>query len=84
MLLRQMAAVMITHTRRPFSQRSLKRREIYGDAWVLHVSDSGLEVSLRSLLYPGFEYSLEAGTSSGFGGSYFGLGDRNDDLLFMI
>ncbi len=55
-----------------------------GDAWVLHVSDSGLEVSLRSLLYPGFEYILEAGTSNGFGGSYFGLGDRNDDLLFMI
>jgi hypothetical protein len=54
-----------------------------GESWTLHVSESGLEVSLRSLLFPGFEYRLEAGSNS-YGGAYFGLGDKNDDLLFMI
>jgi len=52
--------------------------------WSLHISDSGLEVSLRSLLYPGFEFQLEAGSNSRFGGAYFGNGEKNADLLFML
>lgn len=53
------------------------------NAWALHVSEGGLVVSLRSLLFPGFEYSLEAG-SNNYAGAYFGLGEKNEDLLFML
>ena len=53
------------------------------NAWALHVSEGGLVVSLRSLLFPGFEYSLEAG-SNNYSGAYFGLGEKNEDLLFML
>ena len=52
--------------------------------WALHLSESGVEVSLRSLLYPGFEYTLEAGTAGNFRGGYWGQGERNQDLLFML
>jgi hypothetical protein len=51
--------------------------------WSLQVSDSGLDVSLRSLLYPGFEYTLEAGATN-YAGGYFGLGEKNTDILFML
>lgn len=51
--------------------------------WSLQVADSGLEVSLRSLLYPGFEYTLEAGATN-YAGGYFGLGEKNNDILFML
>ena len=53
------------------------------NTWALIVSDSGLEVSLRSLLFPGFEFHLEAGTNN-YAGAYFGLGEKNGDLLFML
>lgn len=52
-------------------------------AWSMQVSEAGLEVSLRSLLYPGFEYQIEAGTNS-YAGAYFGTGEKNGDLLFML
>lgn len=52
-------------------------------SWSLQLSDDGLEVSLRSLLYPGFEYRLEAGTLN-FQGGYMGTGEKNGDLLFML
>lgn len=51
--------------------------------WSVHASDDGLEVSLRSLLYPGFEYRLEAGTLN-YQGGYMGTGEKNGDLLFML
>lgn len=53
------------------------------NTWSLITSDSGLEVALRSLLFPGFEYHLEAGTNN-YSGAYFGLGEKNADLLFML
>jgi hypothetical protein len=52
------------------------------NTWSLQVSDSGLEVSLRSLLYPGFEYTLEAG-STNYTGGYFGLGEKNGDIFML-
>jgi len=54
------------------------------EQWSLQVSESGLEVSLRSLLFPGFEFRLQAGSAQQHSGAYFGLGHKNEDLLFMI
>ena len=51
--------------------------------WSLQVADSGIEVSLRSLLFPGFEYVLEAGSNT-YTGGYFGSGEKNEDILFML
>jgi len=52
-------------------------------SWSVHVDGSGLNVSLRSLLWLGYEYKVEAGSQQ-FGGGYFGWGEKNQDLHFMI
>lgn len=51
--------------------------------WVVQSDASGLNVSLRSLQYPGYEFNIKAG-SSVCGGLYFGNGLKNNDVLFMI
>ena len=53
-------------------------------SWSLHIDDSGLLILLRSLEWPGFEYRLQAGSTHAFDGAYFGTGEHNDDLLFML
>jgi len=42
-----------------------------------------LSVSVRSLLWPGFEAQFEAG-QKGWQQAYFGTGEKNDDLEFMV
>jgi len=51
--------------------------------WVVHTDDSGLLVSLRSLVWLGYEYKIQA-HSSKYDGAYFGLGEKNVDLPFMV
>jgi len=51
--------------------------------WALQVDDSGTAISIRSLVWLGFEYHLDV-ASNRFCGAYFGHGQRNTDLAFMI
>ena len=51
--------------------------------WAVSASEGGLEVGLRSLVWLGWEYRLRAGEREGRGG-YFGYGERNNDLHFML
>jgi hypothetical protein len=51
--------------------------------WQLQVSDGADVVRLRNLLWPGFEARGEAG-SAAFARAYYGYGERNDDLMFML
>jgi len=50
--------------------------------WAIQVDDSGSTISLRSLVWLGFEFHLEV-SSNRFCGAYFGHGQRNTDLAFM-
>jgi len=67
-----------------FLDRIVPKNSKAKGTWSLHVSDSGLSVSIRSLVYSGFEYQLESGSSDQFGGAYFGLGEKNQDIMFMV
>lgn len=51
--------------------------------WSLQTDESGSNVSLRSLVWTGFEFMLDTNTQS-FQRCYYGYGCRNDDVLFMI
>ena len=51
--------------------------------WTLHVDESGTQATLRNLTWLGYEYRLEVGNPAA-GGVYFGNGERNSDLAFMI
>jgi len=53
------------------------------DTWSVVSDESGLKVSVRSLVWPGFEFKAEA-CSTRFGGGYYGYGIKNQDLLFML
>jgi len=53
-------------------------------SWVMRVGESGLDVKLRSLVWPGYEFSCTVGSPNEFGGAYFGTGEKNHDLLFML
>jgi len=50
--------------------------------WTLQVDDIG-NVSLRNLLWPGYEFKTECGNPA-FSGVYVGYGHRNNDLPFML
>lgn len=52
-------------------------------AIVLQADESGTSVSVRSLVWPGYEFTLETSTHN-FGGAYFGYGLKNEDVLFMV
>jgi radial spoke head protein 9 len=52
--------------------------------WSVVVDDSGQCVKLRSLLYTGYEFSIKAGSAQCFSSGYFGTGEKNSDLAFMI
>lgn len=51
--------------------------------WTLHVDESGQNATLRNLVWPGYEYRLQAGCGC-FHGAYYGGGERNSDLAFMV
>lgn len=53
------------------------------DSWSLHTDETGLHTHLRSLVWPGYEYHLEA-LSNESSGAYFGWGEKNGDLAFML
>ena len=51
--------------------------------WAVRVDQSRGQATLRSLVWPGFFAYHDIGTAS-FGGAYFGDGQRNNDIGFMI
>lgn len=51
--------------------------------WRLQSSKAGLEVNVKNLLWPGFEFKYCVGDSQHIQG-YFGNGIRQNDLVFMI
>jgi len=51
--------------------------------WSLQSDESGSVVTLRSLVWTGFEFVLDVNTQS-TRRCYYGYGNRNDDVLFMI
>lgn len=53
--------------------------------WSLQTDADGLTVSIRSLVWPGFEATFTANRGTSYGaGYYFGSGLKNEDVLFMI
>jgi len=51
--------------------------------WACQSDESGSTVTLRSLVWTGFEFIMDL-TSQSYGGCYYGYGCKNDDVLFMI
>eukprot|EP00500_Bicosoecida_sp_ms1_P004724 CAMPEP_0203809250 /NCGR_PEP_ID=MMETSP0115-20131106/2151_1 /ASSEMBLY_ACC=CAM_ASM_000227 /TAXON_ID=33651 /ORGANISM="Bicosoecid sp, Strain ms1" /LENGTH=273 /DNA_ID=CAMNT_0050717967 /DNA_START=96 /DNA_END=917 /DNA_ORIENTATION=+ len=51
--------------------------------WAVRVDRGGGVATLRSLLYPGYFFFHELG-SGNFGGAYFGYGQVNGDIGFMV
>jgi len=51
--------------------------------WRLQSKKSGLEISIKNLLWHGFEFRYQAGNTPFIQG-YFGNGIRRNDLVFMI
>jgi radial spoke head protein 9 len=51
--------------------------------WSLQTSENGQTVTLRSLLWPGYYFYHNIGTSD-YGGAYFGDGRKNSAILFML
>lgn len=52
--------------------------------WTLQTDSTKTKVSVRNLLWLGYEFSLTAHSSNKWGGVYIGTGERNTDLLFML
>jgi len=52
-------------------------------SWSLQYNSSKTSSSLRSLIWPGYFFYHKVGTSQ-YGGAYFGTGQKNTDLAFMI
>ena len=88
-----------SHLRNPTSASALARQRkqrtancaayldrVEGDEerqWAVNATEGGLEVGLRSLVWLGWEYRVRASEREGRGG-YFGYGERNNDLHFML
>eukprot|EP00462_Mataza_sp_D1_P002632 CAMPEP_0175113104 /NCGR_PEP_ID=MMETSP0086_2-20121207/15942_1 /TAXON_ID=136419 /ORGANISM="Unknown Unknown, Strain D1" /LENGTH=287 /DNA_ID=CAMNT_0016392259 /DNA_START=38 /DNA_END=901 /DNA_ORIENTATION=+ len=51
--------------------------------WSCQADESGANVTLRSLVWTGYEFQIDLAAQS-FGGCYYGYGIRNDDVLFMV
>ena len=51
--------------------------------WAVRVDKAKGQATLRSLVWPGYFFYHNVGTSQ-FGGAYFGDGRRNNDIGFMI
>lgn len=51
--------------------------------WSLQFDSLGLTASVRSLVWPGFALEHEIGSSE-YKGAYFGSGERNVDIMFML
>lgn len=51
--------------------------------WALRVDEAAGKVQLRSFKWPGFFFTHEVATPQ-YDGIYFGSGQRNDDLSFMM
>lgn len=51
--------------------------------WVCQADESGSKITMRSLVWTGFEFIMDLTTQS-YGGCYYGYGCRNDDVLFMV
>lgn len=51
--------------------------------WVLQSSRSGEKVTLRSLAWPGFEFVADVNGRT-YQRAYFGSGELNADLAFML
>jgi len=51
--------------------------------WSLQTSENGTTATLRSLLWPGYFFYHNIGTSD-YGGAYFGDGRKNSAILFML
>lgn len=52
-------------------------------AFTIHLDNSGTQTSARSLVWPGYEFKLEVNSGT-YGGAYFGTGQKNVDVLFML
>jgi len=53
------------------------------DVWSIDVSESGESVRLRNLEWIGYEFHLDINTNKYVGG-YFGDGQKNHDIMFML
>lgn len=51
--------------------------------WIVQTDEGGTQTRVRSLVWPGYEFKLEA-NSSNYGGAYFGSGLKNQDVMFML
>ena len=56
---------------------------VYLETWRSSSSEN-LSQRLRSLLWPGFEFTLTLGADTQFSKLYFGYGEKNVDLQFML
>jgi len=57
--------------------------DIQRSSWSLTVSESGEDIRLRNFEWIGFEYQM-AVNSDKFISAYFGYGEKNMDLMFML
>mmetsp|Transcript_45956 Transcript_45956/g.73618 ORF Transcript_45956/g.73618 Transcript_45956/m.73618 type:complete len:302 (+) Transcript_45956:98-1003(+) len=57
--------------------------DVPNGCWKLKAKKSGLEISIKNLLWNGFEFKYSAGETQ-YIQSYFGYGIRQNDLVFMI
>jgi radial spoke head protein 9 len=69
-------------TNNPNCWDSIEEDQPHGK-WVLRVDESGEDIVLRNLEWPGYEFHTKASNSQ-YTGAYFGTGERNLDLLFML
>ncbi len=53
------------------------------DCWKLRGLNGGLEVQIKNLIWPGYEFNYKIGKME-FTQAYFGYGVRQNDLVFMI
>ena len=52
--------------------------------WTVRTDDSGMNATIRNLKWPGFEFQTEAHNPTQYAGAYYGTGERNLDVLFML
>lgn len=53
------------------------------DSWSVQTDESKTEITIRSLLWPGY-VAYHRANSTVFGGVYLGTGIQNYDLPFMV
>lgn len=51
--------------------------------WVAQMNSSSTGAVLRSLVWPGYEFKMQVGSSNHVG-AYFGNGQKNQDVMFML